>query len=230
MASPSRASGGSGPHVAIVDYGMCNLFSVELACRAAGMQPRVTSNPEDLLAADRMILPGVGAFAQAMATLRQTGLDEAVRAVAAAGKPMLGICLGMQLFFDESEEFGRSEGLGLIPGKVQRFRFPPQEGRPPKTPQVGWNTLRPPQGQSNFASAPLAAAGPGAYMYFCHSFMAVPAHADAVAAVTEYGGVEYCSAAAWKNLLALQFHPEKSGPPGQAILQAWAGMGDDQMT
>lgn len=206
--------------VAIIDYGMCNLFSVDNACRAVGLDPVITSDPARVLAADRVILPGVGAFGQAMRNMREAGLDEAVRDFAATGRPLLGVCLGLQLLFEKSEEFGSCEGLGLIPGRVVRFAFPQGEKRV-KVPQVGWNAILPPQGGS-FLGTPLARLAPGAYMYFCHSFLAAPDDPAHVAATTSYGGTAYCSAARRGNVFAVQFHPEKSGPPGLSIYEAWA--------
>ena len=200
--------------IAVIDYGVGNLFSLCRSLEAIGQQPVVTGDPVLLRQADKLFLPGVGAFADAADKLRQTGLDEVIRQEAAQGKPILGICLGMQLLFEESLEFGAWKGLGLIPGKVV-----PMEGVIPadyKIPHIGWNALRYPQGKAH----PLLAGVPeGECVYFVHSFYATDCD-QAVIATTEYGA-ELTAAVAKGNVMGCQFHPEKSGDVGLSILKTF---------
>ena len=200
--------------IAVIDYGVGNLFSLCRSLEAIGQQPVVTGDPDLLRQADKLFLPGVGAFADAADKLRQTGLDQVICQEAAKGKPILGICLGMQLLFEESLEFGAWKGLGLIPGKVV-----PMEGVIPagyKIPHIGWNALCYPQGKAH----PLLATVPeGECVYFVHSFYATDC-ADAVIATTEYGA-ELTAAVARGNVMGCQFHPEKSGVVGLSILKTF---------
>ena len=195
--------------IAIIDYGAGNLASVKKAFDYIGADSMVTSDPGHVLMADGVVLPGVGAVGFAMEALRSKGLDEVVREVARKGTPLLGICLGMQMFFDESEEtFGSDENvkcLGLIPGVVRRF--PESIGL--KIPQIGWNMLE--EVKSDVLSE-------GDFVYFVHSYYCDPADSEDVAAVTEYG-IRYCCAAEHGNIIACQFHPEKSGEAGLNILR-----------
>jgi glutamine amidotransferase len=200
--------------IAIIDYGVGNLFSLCRSLEAIGQEPVVTGDPEVLRKADRLFLPGVGAFADAAEKLRQTGLDQVVKEEAAKGKPILGICLGMQLLFEESLEFGRCQGLGLIPGRVV-----PMEGVIPadlKIPHIGWNALHFPQGERHPL---LASVGEEECVYFVHSFYAAQCD-PAVIATTEYGA-ELTAAVAKGNVMGCQFHPEKSGTVGLEILRTF---------
>lgn len=200
--------------IAVIDYGVGNLFSLCRSLEAIGQKPVVTGDPEELRRADKLFLPGVGAFADAADKLRQTGLDQVIREEAAKGKPLMGICLGMQLLFEESHEFGRWEGLGLIPGKVV-----PMEGVIPqdyKVPHIGWNQLRFPQGERHPL---LKTVGEGECVYFVHSFYATDC-GDAVIATAEYGA-ELTAAVAKGNVMGCQFHPEKSGQVGLDILKTF---------
>ncbi len=193
--------------IAIVDYGLGNIESVKYALDRLGASSVVTSAPGEFASAGGVILPGVGAFSQAMANLRELGLETPLREAATGGRPFLGICLGLQLLFDESEEHGRHEGLGILPGKVVRFPAPL------KVPQMGWNQLR------QERSCPLfEGVGDGAWFYFAHSYRAVPAEADTVAGTTDYGG-RYASVVQRQRVFAVQFHPEKSGPTGLRMLE-----------
>jgi glutamine amidotransferase len=200
--------------IAIIDYGMGNLRSVQKAIEAVGHQAEVTADADRLRRASHVILPGVGAFEDAMAELRRTGLGDAFVEAARSGKPCLGVCLGLQLLFDTSEEDGRHQGLGLLPGRVVRFR--PHPGL--KIPHMGWNTLR------VCRQAPLLAGlGPEPSVYFVHSFHAVPDRAEDVAAVADYP--EPFAAMVWReNLIACQFHPEKSQTVGLAMYRNFAAM------
>ena len=200
--------------IAVIDYGVGNLFSLCRSLEAIGQQPVVTGDPALLRQADRLFLPGVGAFQDAIAKLRQTGLDQVIKEEAAKGKPILGICLGMQLLFEESLEFGRWEGLGLIPGKVV-----PMEGVIPadyKIPHLGWNALHFPQKDRHPL---LGTVQEGDCVYFVHSFYATDCD-EAVIATAEYGA-ELTAAVARGNVMGCQFHPEKSGDVGLNILRTF---------
>lgn len=198
--------------ITIIDYGMGNLRSVQKALEAVGQGAEITSDPDRVRAASRVILPGVGAFADAAAELRRTGLGEAFRDAVHAGKPCLGVCLGLQLLFEVSEEDGLHEGLGLLPGRV--VRFAPAPGL--KIPHMGWNTLR------TLRPAPiLKGLGPDPSVYFVHSYHAVAARAGDVAAESDYPAP--FPAVVWReNLTACQFHPEKSQRVGLAMYANFA--------
>jgi glutamine amidotransferase len=205
--------------IAIVDYGMGNLRSVQKALEKLGHAAEVTSEPDVIAAAERVILPGVGAFGAAMAHLTETSdgrppLADAVRRAAASGKPLMGICLGMQLLFGESEELGRHLGLGLIPGSVIKFDAAGDESL--KIPHMGWNTLRFPRETRLFRGLE-----DGASVYFVHSFYCRPDDPNVAAAICEHGA-PFCAALESGNLFAAQFHPEKSGAAGLKILDNFA--------
>ena len=198
-------------NVAIIDYGVGNLFSLKSAFEALDCDVAVTDDPAEVLAADAVVLPGVGAFGDAADKLAECGMDEVVRKVAAKGTPLLGICLGMQLLFDESEEFGLHKGLGLIPGRVV-----PMRGMIPDDyliPQIGWNAL---QATENYPEL-LYTVKPGDYVYFVHSFAAVDCD-EYVTATVDYGApITACVENG--NVYGCQFHPEKSGEVGLRILR-----------
>ena len=202
--------------VAVIDYGVGNLFSLRSSFAMIGAEVTVTGDPAALARADRLVLPGVGAFEDAARKLREAGLDEALLREARAGKPVLGICLGMQLLFEESHEFGVHRGLGLLPGKV--VPMAPVIGPGLKVPQIGWNALhltRPEHPLWKYTD-------PGAYVYFVHSYYAAGC-GDTLLATTEYGA-ELTAAAGRENVVGCQFHPEKSGPVGLGILRAFCEM------
>lgn len=199
--------------IAIIDYGMGNLRSVQKAFERLGYSPVVTSDAETLDRADRIVLPGVGAIADAMSSLRAHRLIAPIRRAVAANKPFLGICLGFQLLFESSEENGSCDGLGLIPGRV--VRFTPRPGLP--VPHIGWNTLTFPEKQASLFRGLTA----GVHFYFVHSYYAVCDEPSAVAATTDYG-VPFCSAVARGNLFGTQFHPEKSQSAGMTVLKNFA--------
>ena len=194
--------------VGIIDYGVGNLFSLQSSFRAIGQEAFVSGDPEQLKKADRLVLPGVGAFEDAAKKLRQSGMADFVRQQAAEGKPLLGICLGMQLLFEKSYEYGEHEGLGLLKGLV----VPMAEKIPGdlKIPHMGWNALEIRQGK-------LLAEANGQYVYFVHSFYAENCE-DSLAAVTEYGA-SITAAVEQGNIFGCQFHPEKSGNVGLNILR-----------
>lgn len=191
--------------IAIIDYGMGNLHSVGKAVERLGYEAVVTSDPQTILDADGAILPGVGAFGDAMDNLRHTGLDEVTKFYAGSGKPLLGICLGMQLLFSESEEHGRHEGLGLLPGRVVRFQGPF------KVPHMGWNKLGFNQ------PVPLFDGLEAGHVYFVHSFHALPEQPGDLLATTDYHG-PVTAIVGRGSLYGMQFHPEKSGALGMRLL------------
>ncbi|MEA4912088.1 MAG: imidazole glycerol phosphate synthase subunit HisH [Oscillospiraceae bacterium] len=202
----------------VIDYGLSNLLSVKRALEYCGAQVTVSADPADVSAADRLVLPGVGAFADGMAGLRARGLIGPLRGAAAAGTPLLGICLGMQMLFDASEEFGRHEGLGLIAGGVVRIPELDTGGRRQTVPHIGWSALTLCGG---YAGTPLRGFPAGSETYFVHSFEAKPDDPADVVALCAYGGRQLCAAAksAAGNVLGCQFHPEKSGEAGLCILR-----------
>ena len=197
--------------IAIVDYGMGNLASVKKALDFIGEDSLITDDAKMISKASGVILPGVGAFAPAMENLRSKGLDEAIKEFASSGRPFLGICLGMQLLMDGSEEGASSaspvKGLGIIPGMVKKF---PDMGL--KVPQIGWNSLTDVKG---------SLLTEGDYVYFVHSYYCDPAREEDCAAMTDYG-IRYCSSFESGNVFATQFHPEKSGEAGLQILGKFA--------
>lgn len=199
--------------IAIIDYGVGNLFSLTQSLCAIGQDVCVTADAEEIAKADRIILPGVGAFADAIAKLKETKLDKVVLAEAKKGKPLMGICLGMQLLFEKSLEFGEYEGLGLIEGQVV-----PMQGAIPsalKIPHIGWNAL-----QFTDQDHPLlSATQEGDCVYFVHSYFATDCQ-ESVVATTEYGN-DLTAMVARGNVMGCQFHPEKSGTVGLAILRAF---------
>lgn len=202
--------------IAIVDYGLGNLFSVVNACGNAGIDAYITSSPAEILAAPAVILPGVGAFRDAMECLHRIDLVEPLKDYASSGKPLFGICLGQQLLFSESEEFGSTKGLDILKGTVRSFDNPRDEhGRALKVPHVGWNLAVPPADRPDaWRGTPLEPHGREAMMYFVHSFCAVPDDPSAVLAMTIYGDHEFCSAVRTGGTYAFQFHPERSGMEG----------------
>mgnify|MGYP002619947727 CR=1 FL=1 len=197
--------------IAIIDYGMGNLHSVSKAIERLGHEARVTGDSDEILAANGAILPGVGAFGDAMRNLRETGLDEAAKAFARSGKPLLGICLGMQLLFGESEEHGRHEGLGLLPGRVVRFRGPF------KVPHMGWNRLK------FERTNPLTDGLDPGHVYFVHSFHAIPEEPGDLLATTDYFG-PVTAIVGRGQLYGMQFHPEKSGELGMRLLDRFLAL------
>lgn len=198
--------------IAIVDYGMGNLRSVQKALERAGAQAIVTREPGDIEAASGVVLPGVGAFSACMHNLEKYGLVEPIRDTVSRRKPFLGICLGFQLLFSESEEFGPQRGLDLFPGKVVGFRPSPDR----KVPHMGWNRL-----EKKIDSPFLDGIASGDYVYFVHSYHAVPQDRSMIATSTDYGE-PFVSSVATDSLFACQFHPEKSQELGLRILTNFA--------
>ena len=211
----------SRPEVAVMDYGVGNLLSVRRALEHCGAAVTVTDDADVLLSSPRVILPGVGAFANGMAELRRRGLDEVARDIAARGIPLLGICLGMQMLLDESEEFGVTAGLGLIPGKVVPVPSVTAFGLAQKIPHIGWNALVLPEGRRKWAGTLLVQVKPADAVYFVHSFMSQPLDPGHRIADCLYGGVAISAVIARRNVFGCQFHPEKSGEVGLKILRAF---------
>ncbi len=207
--------------IGIVDYGVGNLYSLTCALRSLEVEVTVSREPETLQKADSLILPGVGAFAGAMEKLKASGLDQVVTEQAKAGVPLLGICLGMQLLFEESLEFGRHPGLGLLPGQVVSMAERLPQGL--KTPHMGWNRLHLCNGDSRL----LAQSKEGDFVYFVHSYYAQGCGA-ALAATTDYG-IPITAAVEQDNLFGCQFHPEKSGPAGLRILSSFGRLTERKM-
>ena len=199
--------------IAIVDYGVGNLFSLKSSFAAIGADITVTNDENEIKAADKIVLPGVGAFEDAARKLRESGLDKVVISEAKKGKPLLGICLGMQLLLDKSLEFGEHRGLGLIPGEIRPISEMIPEGM--KVPQIGWNSLK-----FRGEKSPLFKyINDGDFVYFVHSYHGTNC-AENTIATTEYGG-ELTAAVACGNIYGCQFHPEKSGSVGLNILRAF---------
>ncbi len=200
--------------IAIVDYEMGNLRSVQKALEKLGYEAAITDDPAVLAAADKLILPGVGAYADAMAALRSRNLVEPLREIIASGKPTLGICLGMQLLFERSHEGGVHEGLGILPGEVVRFQVP----QGVKVPHMGWNQI-----DVKNDSALYAGIDGGSFFYFVHSYYVVPGDESLVATTTNYPE-PFCSSIARDHLWATQFHPEKSQQVGLKLLANFAAL------
>jgi glutamine amidotransferase len=200
--------------IAVIDYGMGNLRSVEKGIARTGVPVVVTSDPAEIAAARGVVLPGVGAFGACMENLRSRALVEPVREAVSSGKPFLGICLGLQLLFEESEEFGPVKGLGVFAGRVRRFAGSAFDGL--KIPQMGWNRLR-----IRRPVDELEGIEEGSYVYFVHSYYVEPADSSLTVASTEYG-IEFTAAIARDNVFACQFHPEKSQTTGLRILENFA--------
>ena len=192
--------------IAIIDYGMGNLRSVQKCLEKNGFRTAIVSSPDGMAGAGGIILPGVGAFEDAVVNLRSRGLDRAIREAADKGQPVLGICLGMQLFFEVSEEGGSCEGLGIFSGRVRRF------SGDLKVPHMGWNQVQLRGANPLFEGIP-----DGSYFYFVHSYYVEPAVEEYIAGETVYGG-RFVSAVADRNVFGVQFHPEKSSELGERLL------------
>ncbi len=212
----SSGASASALTIAVVDHGSGNLRSVARAVARSGMKPDVTSDPAQLCRADGVVVPGVGAFADCAASMRAKGLDSAVRDVIAAGKPYLGLCLGMQILFDESTEHGVTPGLGILRGLVDRFPETDADGTKLRVPHIGWNEVR------FTGKHPMLAGLPAEdQFYFVHAYRVVPKDRDVMVGVTDYGGA-FAAAVATERMFAVQFHPEKSQAAGKRLLDAFA--------
>lgn len=233
----------TGLQIAIVNYGMGNLFSVKNACEHVGMQANITSSGPEILRAGAVILPGVGAFGDAIESLRRFDLISPLMEMAQSSRPFVGICLGMQLLMTESHEFGRHRGLGIIEGPVESLsnisepygNSKDSVFRRLKIPHVGWagifrkkasqsTTDHDASAQDAWLHTPLAGLRSGAFMYFTHSFYVKPVNSDVVLSISRYGEVEFCSSFIRRNIFACQFHPERSGPEGLQIYRQIASL------
>ena len=207
--------------IAVIDYGMGNLRSVQKALEHVGAKVVVTNDPNLIISADSVVLPGVGAFKDCMANLTQLKLVDPIRKFIDGGKPFLGICLGLQVLFEESEEYGPVAGLGVLPGKVMKFASASSEtkgGPPIKIPHMGWNNIEVKKKTPLFDKL-----GAEPYFYFVHSYYVVPEDQSMVATVTNYG-VEFVSGIQYKNIYAFQFHPEKSQTMGLSLLERFSNL------
>lgn len=207
------------PRVQIIDYRVGNLFSIQQACRQAGLDAFVSDSPRTLADVDGVILPGVGAFGNAMENLRQMHLLEPLRDYAAAERPLFGVCLGMQLLFDRSEEFGEHEGLRILSGSVRRLPEQSDGQHRFRVPNVGW------QRTWFSASAPMHSLCrnmiDGQFMYYVHSYFAEPDDAADILTFTRFGQIHYCSAVLRGNIFGVQFHPERSAQGGLQFYENW---------
>lgn len=205
--------------VVIIDYQLGNLFSVKQACDTVGINAEISSNREDILNADALILPGVGAFIEAMNNLKKFSLDTAIQNKVNGGTPIFGICLGQQLLFTESEEFGAGKGLDLISGIIKRFPETFEE-RKVKVPHIAWNTIF--KLNQEWDNTALKDLSNNDFMYFIHSYYVKPSDDACILTQTNYDGIEFCSSILKNNIFATQFHPEKSADKGISIYKNWA--------
>ena len=206
-------------HALVVDYGVVNLKNILRGLEHVGAQVEVSSDPDQVFKAGRVILPGVGAFESGMNELESTGIDEAIKSAAKAGQPILGICLGMQMLLDTSNEYGQHKGLGLIPGSVVAIPNENNGRRVRKIPHIGWNAIQLSTGVNDWQDSCLDCTPVGTYCYFVHSFMAVVENSSHLLAECMYEGIEVAGAIKKENVTGLQFHPERSGPAGLEILR-----------
>lgn len=202
--------------IAIIDYGMGNLFSVAHACKTVGLNAIITADKKQIMSADALIFPGMGAFGDAMDNLKQLDLIHPIKDFVQSGKPFMGLCLGMQLLLTESEEFGTHKGLDIIEGSVKRFQTKEE-----KVPQIGWNHIQQPITRS-WDETPFSSVKNNEFMYFVHSYYITPTDEHVVLSYTSYAGTLYCSSVLKNNIFATQFHPEKSASEGLKIYRDWA--------
>ena len=204
--------------ITIVDYGIGNLRSIEKAFLHIGARVLRTGRPDDVAQAECLVLPGVGAFRACINEVRGRGLESPILDAVSRGIPFLGVCIGMQMLFDESEERGPTHGLGILPGRVVRFQNTPNGSQSMKVPHMGWNTLT-----VRRASPLLAGLDSGSYCYFVHSYYAEPEREEDVLAATTYG-IDFPAIVARGNIYGVQFHPEKSHRTGLRLLKNFAGL------
>ena len=207
-------------NLTILDYGMCNLLNVVRAFEHIGAQVSVSSEPKTALSADRLVVPGVGAFRDSMEEVTKRGLDDAIRSFAEFDRPMLGICIGMQILFEGSDEFGDHSGLSILKGRVRAIPKENQLGVSHRVPHIGWNNLLSPLTDRSWVGSILEPLNTmQTAMYFVHSFSAVPADEHDVLADCVYGGHRLCASVEKGSVMATQFHPERSGEAGLAVLR-----------
>ena len=202
-------------YVAIIDYELSNLHSVKSACEFAGMEAILTNKFSDILNSKAVVLPGVGAFNIAMNNIKNLKIDECLKEFLETKKPVLCICLGMQLLFDYSFEFGKYQGLGIIKGNVKKFDNQKINNINYPVPQIGWNKLK--KTNNSFENDYLYNIKNNSFMYFVHSYYVQPDNQNIIVSTTNYGNIEYCSSLSYNNIFATQFHPEKSGKVGLQI-------------
>lgn len=202
--------------VVIVDYGHGNMYSINQACVHVGYSPIISSSLEDIISADSLILPGVGAFKVAMEELKKQDLIEPIKEFVKKGNYLMGVCLGMQLLFEESEEFGNHLGLSLIEGKVLRFPII-NENLKIRVPHIGWNKLLLEDSAENWKNSPLMDISEEDFMYFVHSYYVVPKNMNNVFSYSIYQNFKFCSSVKKDNIFGFQFHPEKSSNKGLTI-------------
>jgi glutamine amidotransferase len=210
--------------VIVVDYGCGNILSVKRGLETVGARVVLTDNPQVIKSAKHIVLPGVGAFANGMKALSRLNAGDAINRAAENGANVLGICLGMQMLMDESEEFGKHSGLGLIPGKVVAIPAHKHDGTRHKVPNIGWNELRPTARQNSWKKTILDFVEPNTAVYFVHSFMAVPDDDKHIIADYNYGGHDVVAAIGNERIYGCQFHPEKSGQTGLRVLERFVAL------
>jgi imidazole glycerol-phosphate synthase subunit HisH len=206
--------------VTVVDYGMCNMLNVARAFQHLGADPLITEDPADVGRAEMLVVPGVGAFEDSIREVVSRGFADAICRFSESGRPMLGICVGMQILFEASEEFGLHKGLGILRGRVKAIPSIATDGTPLRVPHIGWNHLVPPESGRTWGDtvlAPLTHENPA--VYFVHSFAAEPDDQSIRLADCQYGGNRICAAIQRGNMVATQFHPERSGTVGLSIIQ-----------
>jgi glutamine amidotransferase len=206
--------------ITLLDYGMCNMLNVARALEHAGADVHVTEAPKDAVAAERLVVPGVGAFSECMRAVNDLGHGDAIREFVKSGRPMLGICVGMQILFEASEEFGETPGLGILPGRVRMVPNTTTTGARQRVPHIGWNHLIEPQAGRIWGKTllePFGTVGPA--VYFVHSFAAQPSNDEDRLADCDYGGHRISAMVKRDNVTATQFHPERSGTVGLRMLE-----------
>ncbi len=203
-------------NVVIVDYGHGNLYSINQACIQVGYKPIISSSQSEIANADKLILPGVGAFKVAMVELMNKNLIEPIFEFVQKGNYLMGVCLGMQLLFESSEEFGYNKGLGLVNGTVERFPSVVNDKKI-RVPHIGWNNIQKYSKQNNWNSTPLANISEQDYLYFIHSYYAKPDDLNNILSISQYQEFEFCTSVQKENVFGFQFHPEKSAEQGLSI-------------